>query len=193
MGRAGVESYPSPNLILQLEETDSVGPTSLQGWNQGARVLFVPGGRVYVQDDGGIVDTPLALRVPEVAAELVAEHTALKADVHRIEQEVLKLQPLIGSEGFLQNDGQYRVDVPFVVARTLERHQTTFESMKAALIENRALKARVEELEKTQRTEGTVEVCLLCRWDSSAWPEQCGGISDVRCPIRHSAPAKTEG
>lgn len=37
------------------------------------------GGRVYVQDDGGVVDEPLGLRVPEVAAEMVNQRDALRA------------------------------------------------------------------------------------------------------------------
>ena len=36
------------------------------------------GGRVYIQDDGGTVPDPLALRVPEVAREIVAELADLK-------------------------------------------------------------------------------------------------------------------
>ena len=52
------------------------------------------GGRVYVQDDGGIVDEPLALRVPEVAAELTQRLAAAEAERDQAQVDLMNVRYL---------------------------------------------------------------------------------------------------
>lgn len=66
--------------VRAWEETARLHATNEAFWRElvmeTGRIL---GGRVYTQDDGGIVDRPLGLRVPEVASELVADLASLKS------------------------------------------------------------------------------------------------------------------
>jgi hypothetical protein len=63
------------------------------------------GGRVYVQDDGGIVTEPLALRVPEVAAEIVVRAEQAEARERAAVAEAAVLLRI--AQGFDDDDRDY--------------------------------------------------------------------------------------
>jgi hypothetical protein len=46
---------------------------------------YVLGGNCFVQNDGGVVSEPLALRVPEVVREVVADLADAKMAIHNLE------------------------------------------------------------------------------------------------------------